>query len=319
MLNGCQRQFKIQQLFAKEMEDEAVDTYAMNLKRLNKEYMAYIFYILSLLIFGTNGIFVAQISLESSQIVFLRTLIGGVLLTSFVLLRGGFDRGNIREEKIPLLLGGIALGLNWATLFAAYRLLNVSLSTLIYYVGPILVLLFSPVLLKEKLTGKKLASILIVGIGLLCISGSILSKGMNLIGLLFAILSALLYAALIVFNKQITRTSGLQTAAIELDVAFAVLLIYVFLTTGFPQISRSDLPYIAIIGFINTGLAYLLYFSGLQKLSGQSVALLSYVDPVSALLFSAIFLHEAMTTVQIIGSVLMIGGAILGEIGKQKT
>lgn len=101
---------------------------------------------------------------------------------------------------------------------------------------------------------------------------------MNSRGLIFAILSALFYATLIVFNKRITLTGGLQTAAVEVDIAFVVVLIYVLLTTGLPQIKGSDLPYIGIIGFVNTGLAYLFYFSGLQQLSGQSVALLSYID-----------------------------------------
>ncbi len=290
----------------------------MNNKNNDKKSLAYGMYILSLLIFGTNGFYVSHISIASSQIVLMRTLIGGLLLTCLVLLRGGFDKNSVREEKIPILLGGAALGLNWVTLFEAYRLLNVSLATLIYYVGPILVLLFSPILFLEKLTGRKSVSVLIVAIGLICISGSIVVAGMNLQGLLAAILSALLYSALIVFNKQIVRTSGMQTAAIELDVAFIVVLVYTLCTAGVPHITGSDLPYIAVIGFINTGFSYLLYFSGLQKLSGQSVALISYLDPVSALLFSALLLNEVMTPVQIIGAVLIIGGAMFGEIKKRK-
>ena len=136
-------------------------------------------------------------------------------------------------------------------------------------------------------------------------------------GLLTAIVSALFYASLIAFNKRIVRTSGLQTAAIELDVAFIVVLIYVLLTSGLPHLHKADLPYIAAIGLINTGLAYLLYFSGLQKLSGQSVALISYIDPVSALVFSALLLHEAMTPVQLLGAVLIIGGAMFGELRRK--
>lgn len=158
----------------------------------------------------------------------------------------------MREERRLLLLGGAALGLNWVSLFEAYRMLNVSLATLI------------------------------------------------------------------IFNKKITRTNGMQTAAIELDVAFAVVLVYTLCTSGLPNPAGSDLPYIAAIGFINTGLAYLLYFSGLQKLSGQSVALMSYIDPVSALFLSAIVLHEVMTPVQVIGAALIIGGAVFGEIKKQR-
>lgn len=289
-----------------------------NDKNDNKKYLSYGMYILSLLIFGTNGFYVSHIALESSQIVLMRTLIGGLLLTCLVLVSGGFEKDSVRKESVPLLLGGATLGLNWVTLFEAYRSLNVSLATLIYYVGPILVLLFSPILFREKLTGRKTLSVAIVAIGLICISGSIVVAGTNPVGLLVAVISALLYSALIVFNKQIIHTSGMQTAAIELDVAFAVVLIYTLCTAGMPQITGSDLPYIAIIGFINTGLAYLLYFSGLQKLSGQSVALISYLDPVSALVFSAFLLHEVMTPIQVVGAVLIIGGAMFGEIKKQR-
>ena len=127
----------------------------MNNTRDTKKYISYGMYILALLIFGTNGLLVANISLESSQIVLMRTLIGGAMLTGLVVFGGGFDKKSVREEKVPLLLGGTALGLNWVALFEAYRLLNVSLATLIYYVGPILVLVFSPVLFREKLTGRK--------------------------------------------------------------------------------------------------------------------------------------------------------------------
>ena len=266
-------------------------------------------YLLSMLIFGTNGLVVSHLSVPAGGIVLLRTLIGGAALTAVVLLRGGFDRVSVRAEAVPLLLGGAALGCNWVALFEAYRLLNVSLATLIYYAGPMLVLLLSPVLFREKLGGWKIAALGIVAVGLVCISGSIASGSMGLPGLLIAVLSAL-----IVFNKRIVRTGGLQTAAIELDVAFVVVLVYVLLTSGLPRPVRAELPYIALIGLVNTALAYLLYFTGLQRLPASSVALLSYADPVSALLFAALLLHESMTSLQLFGAVLILGGAILGEL-----
>ena len=276
--------------------------------------LSYGMYILSMLIFGTNGILVHHISLASSQIILMRTLIGGLLLTLIVLLRGGFDRAGIQADLLPLLLGGSVLGLNWVALFEAYRQLNVSLATLIYYVGPILVLLFSPLLFREKLNSRKITSVVLVAVGLVCISGSIALRGMSMRGLLTAVVSALFYAAVIIFNKRITHTGGLQTAALELDIAFVIVLIYMMLTVGLPHPAVSDIPWIAVIGLVNTGLAYLLYFSGLQKLPAQSAALISYVDPVSALVFSALFLHETMTPVQILGAVLIIGGAVFGEL-----
>ena len=274
----------------------------------------YAVYILSLLIFGTNGLIVSRISLAGSQIVLFRTLIGGLVLTGLVFLRGGFAVEDVKAEIVPLLLGGVALGLNWVALFGAYRMLNVSLATLVYYAGPMLVVLFSPLLFREKLTPLKIAAVAAVALGLLLISGSIAAGGMSVAGLLTAAASALFYAALIVFNKRIRRTGGLQTAAVELDVAFAVVLVYVLLTSGLPHPARSDLPYLLVMGLVNTGLAYLLYFSGLQKLPAQSVALISYIDPVSALFFSALFLHESMSALQVLGAVLILGGAIVGEL-----
>ena len=278
---------------------------------------AYMMYMLALLIFGTNGILASHISLGSSQIVLMRTWIGGVMLTGLVLVKGGFDKANLRREWRQLLLGGGVLGMNWISLFEAYRLLNVSLATLIYYVGPILTLLCSPLIFKETLSRRKLIAGAVVVVGLICISGSIVLTGMEPLGLLIAVMSALLYAALIVLNKRIVHTDGMQTAAIELDAAAVVTLVYVLCTSGLPHMTGADLPYIAAIGIVNTGLAYLLYFSGLQKLSGQSVALLSYLDPVSALCFSALLLKEVMTPLQVLGAVLIIGGAMLGEVRRK--
>ena len=135
-------------------------------------------------------------------------------------------------------------------------------------------------------------------------------------GLFTAIASALFYASLILFNKRIRNTGGLQTAAIELDVAFVVVLLYVLFTTGLSYPLAADIPYLLIIGLMNTGLAYFLYFTGMQRLPAQSVALISYIDPVSALLFSAWLLNESMTMLQIAGAVFIIGGAIIGELGE---
>lgn len=285
--------------------------------RQNGAGVYYGIYILAMLIFGTNGYLVAHLSLQGSQIVLVRTLVGGLLLTAIVLLRGGFDREAVRAERRDLLFGGVALGLNWVALFTAYRLLNVSLATLIYYAGPMLVLLFSPLLFRESLTPQKIAAVAIVAAGLFCITGSITSAGMSLTGLLAAVLSALFYASLIIFNKRIVKTGGMQTAALELDVAFVVVLIYVLLTAGIPHPLKADIPYLLVLGLVNTGIAYMLYFTGLQKLPGQSVALISYVDPVSALVFSALLLHETMTPLQVLGAVLIIGGALLGELRRR--
>lgn len=273
-------------------------------------------FILSMLIFGTNGLWVAHISLSSAEIVLMRTLLGSLFLLAVVLLGGGFDFASLRKDLPMATLGGAALGMNWVFLFTAYREASVSLATLTYYCGPMLVLALSPLLFREKLTWNKLVAIAAVAAGMVFITGNIELGTTTAAGILWAGGAALLYAALIVCNKRVKHLSGLNCAMYELIVAFFVVLAYLVITgVKLPVIpAKSDIVYILAIGLLNTGLAYYLYFSSLQKLPGQTVALVCYLDPLTALLISAAVLNETLNAVQIVGAVLILGGACLGEM-----
>lgn len=276
----------------------------------------YVKFVLSMVIFGTNGLLVAKISLSSSEIVLLRTFLGSLFLLAVILIKGGFSFADLKEDALPATLGGVALGANWVLLFAAYREASVSLATLTYYCGPIIVLALSPVLFREKLTALKLAAIAAVAVGMICITGDISAGSTTSLGIILAAAAALFYAALIIFNKKVKALSGLNCAVYELFIAFVVVALYLlFSGTKLPVIpAKSDLPYVLIIGLINTGLAYYLYFSSLRKLPGQTVALVCYIDPLTALVASALVLREKLTGLQLLGAVLILGGALLGEL-----
>ena len=280
----------------------------------------YLMFIVSMIIFGTNGILVAHISLGSPEIVLMRTLLGFLFLLVIVLITRSFRFDELKADIVPASIGGAALGLNWVALFIAYREAGVSLSTLTYYCGPILVLAFSPLLFKEKLTAQKLCAIAAVAVGMFLITGNIEPGSEVLRGILSGGIAAVLYAVLIVSGKRINRLSGLNCALYELFISFIVVLLYLVVTGAelpvIPQ--KSDILYVLIIGFVNTGLAYFLYFSSLQKLPGQTVALVCYVDPLTALFVSVLFLNETLLPLQIVGAVLILGGAMLGEIKKKK-
>lgn len=274
------------------------------------------FFIASMVIFGSNGLLVANISLDSAEIVLMRTLLGSLFLLCIVLIKRSFSLADLRADLLPATIGGAALGLNWVLLFTAYRSAGVGLSTLTYYCGPIIVLALSPVLFKERLTWNKLLAIAAVAAGMLCITGDI-EKGSDVqTGLLCGGGAALLYASLIVANKRVKRLSGLNCATYELIVAFFVVLGYLIVSGAkLPVIpAAGDLVWVLVIGLVNTGLAYYLYFSSLQQLPGQTVALVCYIDPLTALLVSAAYLGEKMLAVQIAGAVLILGGACLGEL-----
>ncbi len=280
-----------------------------------------ILFIASMVIFGTNGLLVANISLGSAEIVLMRTFLGSLFLLAVVLVKRSFSFADLKADLVPATIGGAALGLNWVLLFSAYRSAGVGLSTLTYYCGPIIVLALSPVLFKEKLTWNKLLAIAAVAVGMFCITGDIEPGSDVQAGLLCGGGAALLYAALIVANKRVKRLSGLNCAMYELIVAFFVVLIYLVASNAkLPVIpTAEDIVWVLAIGLVNTGLAYYLYFSSLQKLPGQTVALVCYIDPLTALLVSVAFLGEKLLAVQIVGAVLILGGACLGELEFKKT
>ena len=274
-----------------------------------------------MVIFGTNGLLVANISLGSAEIVLMRTFLGSLFLLAIVLVKRSFSFAELKADLIPATMGGAALGLNWVLLFSAYRSAGVGLSTLTYYCGPIIVLALSPVLFREKLTWNKLLAIAAVAVGMFCITGDIEPGSDVQTGILFGGGAALLYASLIVANKRVKRLSGLNCAMYELIVAFFVVLIYLLASNvKLPVIpAAEDIVWVLAIGLVNTGLAYYLYFSSLQKLPGQTVALVCYIDPLTALLVSGAFLGEKLLGVQIAGAVLILGGACLGELKFKKT
>ena len=280
-----------------------------------------IFFIASMVIFGTNGLIVANISLGSAEIVLMRTFLGSLFLLAVVLVKRSFSFADLKADLVPATMGGAALGLNWVMLFSAYRSAGVGLSTLTYYCGPIIVLALSPVLFREKLTWNKLLAIAAVAVGMFCITGDIEPGSDVQTGILFGGGAALLYASLIVANKRVKRLSGLNCAMYELIVAFFVVLIYLLASNvKLPVIpAAEDIVWVLAIGLVNTGLAYYLYFSSLQKLPGQTVALVCYIDPLTALLVSGAFLGEKLLGVQIAGAVLILGGACLGELKFKKT
>ena len=274
-----------------------------------------------MVIFGTNGLIVANISLGSAEIVLMRTFLGSLFLLAVVLVKRSFSFADLKADLVPATMGGAALGLNWVLLFSAYRSAGVGLSTLTYYCGPIIVLALSPVLFREKLTWNKLLAIAAVAVGMFCITGDIEPGSDVQTGILFGGGAALLYASLIVANKRVKRLSGLNCAMYELIVAFFVVLIYLLASNvKLPVIpAAEDIVWVLVIGLVNTGLAYYLYFSSLQKLPGQTVALVCYIDPLTALLVSGAFLGEKLFAVQIAGAVLILGGACLGELKFKKT
>lgn len=287
---------------------------------MNKINKARIQLIGSMLIFGSVGLFVRQISLPSGSVAFLRGIIGSILLLCILFLKKGTISGRaIKKNLVLLVLSGSAVGLNWIFLFEAYHYTTISKATLSYYFAPIFVIFLSPFILKEKLTIYKLICAIIALIGLVLIVDikvnnlAQLVASKELVGIMYGLLAAALYAFVILINKFLKGISGLEITITQLVMVVIVLCPYVVLKEGFSlsNIGASSILAMLLLGVLHTGVAYFMYFSAMQHLESHTIAIFSYIDPISAIILAAIFLGEDMNIVQIIGSIFILGSAVI--------
>lgn len=279
--------------------------------------------IVSMTIFGSLGIFVRNVPVASGELALYRAVLAALLIAGYLLATKQRIPFAGMKKEIPLLLAsGVAMGMNWILLFEAYKYTTVSLATLSYYFAPVVVTAVCPVLFKEKLTGKQILCFGMSTLGLIMITGiGDVGGGSDLTGILFGLGAAVFYAAVILLNKFIKGVEGIHRTFLQFLSAIAVLIPYVMLTGGVTLGRLDGFGWInlLIIGFIHTGLTYCMYFSALKELPGQKAAILSYIDPLVAVVISVTLLGESMTLWQAVGGVLILGFTLWNEISSPKT
>lgn len=275
----------------------------------------YLKYFLALLLFGSNGIVASCISLNSYEIVLLRSLLGSAMLIAIFVLTGRkLTALQNKKDLLFIALSGVAMAADWLFLFEAYAQIGVSLGMLINYCGPAIVVVLSPVLFKERVTWQKCVALVAALIGAFLISGQAVVKGISIWGLVCAGLSALSYAVMVICNKMSKQVVGMENATLQLFFAFVTVAVFAGCRQGFyMEIARGDWFPILWIGLLNTGASCYFYFSSIGCLPVQTVAICGYLEPLSAVMLAVFFLHETMLPLQIVGALFIICGALFGE------
>ncbi len=282
-----------------------------------------LFYLSSMLIFGSIGLFVRRIPMPSLHIAFLRSLIGtAVMVLIYLIMRKKIDRKAIMENRIRLICAGAFLGVNWILLFEAYKRTTIAGATLAYYMAPIIFLILSWIIMKTRLTAIRVLTISLSFFGLIILQMEDITiyGSMYSAGIAFGLAAAFFYALVIILNRRMKKVSGLDRTLMELFLSLLVLGIYMTVTGDFSdfRIPEGALVYVLLLGILHTGLAYFLYFSTVDKLDSQHVALLSYIDPLSAIIFSVLFLGEKAYFNMILGGLLILGSSVLFELIGEK-
>ena len=274
--------------------------------------------IASMAIFGTLGPFVRNIPVSSGELALYRAVLAAVLIGGFLMAtRQKIPFGRIRKEVPLLLASGMAMGINWILLFEAYKYTTVSVATLSYYFAPVIVTVVCPILFREKLTGKQILCFVMSTLGLVMITGiGDMGGGNDFVGILFGLGAAALYATVVLVNKFIKNVEGIHRTFLQFLSAIVILIPYVLLTSGVTVGSLNGTGWVnlLIVGLIHTGVTYCMYFSALKDLPGQKAAILSYIDPLVAVVISVAVLGEIMTLRQGIGGILILGFTLWNEI-----
>ncbi len=275
--------------------------------------------ILSMVVFGTIGIFIEYIDMPSGFIAAARGIIGASVILAVMLITGHKTNFKKLSKKLTVLLAsGVAIGFNWILLFEAYRHTGIPAATVCYYMAPLLVVGVSPFIFKDKLTLRQIICILIALMGVVSVSGIFQTNASKIIGILSGLGAAVLYASVMIMNKFMGETDDYERTFIQLAVAGLVVLPYGILTMGDIEINTKSTVLLVIVGVVHTGIAYLVYFGAIKKLKSRTVAILSYIDPASAIVLSSIVFMQMPKVYEIIGVVLIMGAAILSETEKRR-
>ena len=291
---------------------------------MEKETNAKASLILAMVIFGTIGIFRKYIPLPSGIVACARGLLGVVFLLVFIKIKKiKMAREAIKKHLWILLVSGGFIGLNWVLLFESYRYTSVAVATLCYYMAPIFVMMVSPFLLKEKLTVKKVLCVIVALIGMVFVSGVLdggISDVSEMKGILFGLGAAALYATVIMMNQKLREVPTYDKTIMQLGAAAVVLIPYILFVEDLSAVVLTPLIVfmLIIVGVVHTGIAYALYFGSMNGLKAQTVALFSYIDPIVAIILSAMFLKEPMTIYSAIGAVLVLGATMISELPEKR-
>lgn len=284
---------------------------------MREENKSKLMLVASMLIFGTIGIFRKYIPLPSGMIAMVRGIVGTMFLMLVMMVgKKKPDFMAIKKNLLLLCLSGTLIGFNWILLFEAYQHTSVAVATLCYYMAPVLVILVSPIVLKERLTRRKMLCAAAAFVGMVLVSDVLSSGFSGMRGILLGVGAAALYASVIMLNKKLGEIGAYDKTLVQLAAAAIVLLPYVLIAENPAEMELSALTVVMllVVGVVHTGAAYAMYFGSMGGLKAQTVALFSYIDPAAAVVLSAVILGEKIDAAGIIGAVLVLGAAVVSDL-----
>lgn len=281
-----------------------------------KSFSGYGEIIAATILWSLVGIIVKQINGMTPQaIIFFRVVFAFVIFLMILFISGNMGMIKLREKRSYLITFGILQAITMVTYFIAIINASVSIAVLLLSTAPVYVTIFSPVLLKEKTKRSGFVALILSLLGIvLIVDPRNLDPGSSSIGILAGIASGISYAF------QIMTSKYASTAYSGYTQAFWSFLIASFILAPFSiipfEVVFSNLFYLVILAIFPTILSVSLYFNSLKKVKAQSASILGFIEPLSAVFFAVILLHEQISTFELIGGALILTAAALVTMDK---
>ena len=278
--------------------------------------------------FGTVGLFTHFIPLSSAAIVFYRALLGGLFIITMIKLSGKeVNVKSMRDNIVVLIFTGFFMALNWVLQFEAFKVSSVAIGTVCYNMMPIFLLIIASFMFNEKITLKSGLCILVATIGVILVS-NVVNAGIRsheVLGCIYGILGAIFYALIVTFNRKLNQIETHDKVIFQFMFSAFIMVFYVLLiekkSLMFDQSLSTNTKAIGaicmiVLSFFHTGFCYVHYFNAVSRLKAETVAILTYIDPVVALFLSYFVLKEDMTALQFLGAILILGSTLFNELSK---
>jgi drug/metabolite transporter (DMT)-like permease len=255
---------------------------------------------LAMALSGTIGLAVTESGQAPLTVVFFRCLIGGAAMVAWLTIRRGW-RPMERSDWAWLAVGGLALVSNWLCLFTAYRYSSISVATVVYHTQPFMLLALVALVQGEPLQRERLPWLVLAFVGVALIAE--VHRGgqgaASWLGVLLACGAAFLYAVATLVTRRLKHLPPAQIASFQMVIGVVVLL--PLASPGFGPVSDRGLIALATLGLVHTAFMYTIMYGAFQRLPAQSIAALSFIYPVVALLVDRLIYGVHLSATQFAG------------------
>lgn len=268
---------------------------------------------LAMVISGSIGVFVIKSGQQPANVVFFRCACAFLCLVPYCYWRG-YLRAKYFKVNIllPVVIAGVLMVINWVLLFKAFPVTTISLATIVYHVNPFVVMLLSVVFLRQSITRNDIAWSVLAFVGLLLAmsnNGKFILPGYSeRMGLLLVLCATTLYAGTVILTKLTGDTPPALIVMIQTLVG--VFILFPFADFSALPGSAVEWEFIVALGVVHTFVLYCLVFSAYQKLDISVIAIMSFIYPVSAVVFDYLFFDYVITYWQVAGAALIFLGTV---------